>query len=167
MSSKSLQELLRYNSRISNRILSLTKQQWPEDLAKQMAEQGLYFKDSYNLRNGFILCYVCGLVFDKPKKTKKSLDAFCQAHKNKALCWIPKVIAMYPSASFYMNWPIIWISPIDVIKSGFSFNDDDDGELCKCHTCHASIESWGFPLSTTMDLLKTLHNPNCTAYLPV
>ena len=160
MSNLSLQQLLIHNSNVSNRLSSLTKQVESEDLAKQMAEQGLYFKENFTKDGGIILCYVCGRIFDNPE-TNKSLDIFCQRHNNESSCWFPKVLDLEKSSipsslyPFYNNWPFIWISPMDVVESGFSITDN--GASFVCYTCYVSIDIWKFP----MTILKEQHKSYC------
>ena len=161
MSILSLQELLVNNSNVSNRLSSLTKQVESKDLAMQMAEQGLYFKEYFKKDGGIILCYVCGLIFDKPI-TNKSLDTFCHRHKNKTSCWIPKILALEKSSSSssyfsYNNWPFIWISPIDVVESGFSITDNEVSFVCD--VCYVSVDIWEFPF--TLTILKEQHKSYC------
>ena len=163
MASTTLQTLLHHNSKIANRISSLTDKEWPENLAKQMAEQGLYLKHNFcTAKEGLILCFVCGLIFTNPKRTKKSVDIFYQDHKNKSTCWIPKILEIH-QPNLIENWFNIWISPVDVIKSGFSI----DGNIWKCHyTCQVSIENWVSGIITLESLMK-LHKANCTVNLSV
>lgn len=151
----SVQSLLVHNSNESNRLSSLAKCVQSEVLVKRMAAQGLYLKEHI----GIILCYVCGLTFERPV-TNKSVDVFCRAHESS--CWFPIVKDAPDGTSWYGNWPYIWLSPFTVMESGFSITNTEEGASFRCRKCSVLINNWDLPFSSS--LLKLQHKTNCANF---
>ena len=134
------------------------------DMAKTLARNG-FFRDDVDMT---IKCYVCKRVFNKNNKNHHESDCwYSQLHKKtftKTDIRAVRPFERYNHLNFEFNrlitfkdWPVTWLSPFDMARSGFYFTRNKDWVACAF--CNGIIGDW--QKEDTADGEHKRHFPHC------